>query len=270
MPEFILTKKDRDKSFERNFIIYLVNCIFSRPKNHYCSKSMLKYVKDVSQIASLDWCQFILDKLITSVKHHKESTAVKGFQRLQPKQKANNDLCAPSFNSTLPLHKPDGEAQILRHTLVADASAIVEKDDHREDVVLDQPNSVTKKNDTIPSYSLGLGFSQPDSQSPVPQTNSVSDLSTTRSNDDDGDEDKKRSPRAYGEKQILDSSKPKLTKEEEVGPSDALRKRQPENLPLTYWSPYVIWLTKLNSEFSQDELLLSEYVFGKVKYMDDG
>ncbi|KAJ8420502.1 hypothetical protein Cgig2_024707 [Carnegiea gigantea] len=35
-------------------------------------------VNDVTQIASLDWCQFVLDKLITSVRHYKESTAAKG------------------------------------------------------------------------------------------------------------------------------------------------------------------------------------------------
>jgi len=58
-------------------------------------------------------------------------------------------------------------------------------------------------------------------------------------------------------------------KSEEVGPSNALRKRQPENLPPAYYSPYVIQRTKLGSELSQDELLISEYVFGKVKDVDD-
>jgi len=75
-------------------------------------------------------------------------------------------------------------------------------------------------------------------------------------------EQKKQSPRAYGEQQAPDSSKPKLTKEvlpekdhakragtartpeklEEVGPSDAPRKRHYENLPLAYCSPHVIRL----------------------------
>ncbi|KAJ8420503.1 hypothetical protein Cgig2_024708 [Carnegiea gigantea] len=67
-PEFILAKKDRDESFKRNFIIYLANCFFSEPKNRYYSKSILKYVKEVNQITSLDWCKFVLQKLITSVR----------------------------------------------------------------------------------------------------------------------------------------------------------------------------------------------------------
>jgi len=55
MPELILAKKDRGESFKSNFIIYLVNCFFRGPKNHYCNKSILNYVKDVNQIAFLDW-----------------------------------------------------------------------------------------------------------------------------------------------------------------------------------------------------------------------
>ncbi|KAJ8432420.1 LOW QUALITY PROTEIN: hypothetical protein Cgig2_013834 [Carnegiea gigantea] len=57
------------ESFKRNSIIYL-NC--------YYNKSFLKNVKDVNQITSLNWCQFILDKLICSVRHYKESKAGKG------------------------------------------------------------------------------------------------------------------------------------------------------------------------------------------------
>ncbi|KAJ8422131.1 hypothetical protein Cgig2_024218 [Carnegiea gigantea] len=49
-----------------------------RMKNCYCSKFIMKYVKDVNQIASPDWCQFIMDKLISSVRNYKESKAVKG------------------------------------------------------------------------------------------------------------------------------------------------------------------------------------------------
>ncbi|KAJ8429603.1 hypothetical protein Cgig2_008833 [Carnegiea gigantea] len=196
---------------------------------------------------------------------------------------------------------------------------------------MDQPNNVMKKDDIIPSYSVGLGLSQPDSESPVPQTTSVPDPSAAGVDEDGGSEDdddgaplrfplrntsqgtlsykvkltmqssigrkmiitpsakqvveqKKGSPRAYSEQQAPDSSKPKLTKEdhekrvgatrtpeksEEVGPSDALRKRQSENLPLAYYSPYVIWLTKLDSELSPDELVIFENVFGKVEDVDD-
>ncbi|KAJ8421090.1 hypothetical protein Cgig2_025553 [Carnegiea gigantea] len=70
IPEFILAKKDEGESFKRNFIVYLVNCFFNRAKNRYCSKSILKYVKDVNRFASLNWCQFVLDKLISSVRHY--------------------------------------------------------------------------------------------------------------------------------------------------------------------------------------------------------
>ncbi|KAJ8421446.1 hypothetical protein Cgig2_013880 [Carnegiea gigantea] len=324
------------------------------PKNRYCSKFILKYVKDMSLIASLDWCQFILDKLITSVRHYKDSTAAKEreaqgfhsdvmkeavvdlksahveFRKLQLKQKANNDLCAPSFSPTLPLDKPDGESEIPGDTLVSDASIIIEKEDHRDDVVLDQPKNITKKDDSILSYSLGLGLSQPDSQSSVPQTTSVPDLITIGVNENDGGKDdnddaplrfplrntsqvnyelsmeksaeknpkkvtslllrrpvehKNGSPKAYGKQETIDSRKPKLTnkvlpekydkkhlaaartpkKLEEVGSSYPLKKCQPKNLPTTYYSPHVIWLTKLDSELSQDELAISEMFSAKLK-----
>jgi len=45
IPEFIMAKKDGGESFKRNFIIYLVSSSFSGPKNRYCSKSILKFVK---------------------------------------------------------------------------------------------------------------------------------------------------------------------------------------------------------------------------------
>ncbi|KAJ8422302.1 hypothetical protein Cgig2_014527 [Carnegiea gigantea] len=93
-------------------------------------------------------------------------------------------------------------------------------------------------------------------------------------------EQKKGSLEAYGEQQATDSRKPKLMKEvlpekDDVKCVGAARtpekseERQPENLPLAYYSPYVIWLTKLGSELSQYELLTSEYVFGKVEDVDD-
>jgi len=78
------------------------------------------------------------------------------FRKLQPKRKANNDNGAPSSSPTLPLHRLDSEAKIPRTTLVANASVIVEKEDHHEDVLLDQPYNIMKKDDSIPSYSLGL------------------------------------------------------------------------------------------------------------------
>ncbi|KAJ8420956.1 hypothetical protein Cgig2_025810 [Carnegiea gigantea] len=102
-------------------------------------------------------------------------------------------------------------------------------------------------------------------------------------------EQKKGSPRAYDEQEATDSRKPKLTKEvvpkknnekhlgaartpeklKEASPLDALKKRQTKKLPLAYCSPYVIRLTKLDGELSQEELTISEHVFRKVKDVDD-
>ncbi|KAJ8420610.1 LOW QUALITY PROTEIN: hypothetical protein Cgig2_023944 [Carnegiea gigantea] len=75
MPEFILAKKDGGECFKGNFIIYLVNCFFSRPKNRYCSKSILKYIKDVNQIASLDWCKFVEELALKSEQGPSEKRA---------------------------------------------------------------------------------------------------------------------------------------------------------------------------------------------------
>ncbi|KAJ8419744.1 hypothetical protein Cgig2_027326 [Carnegiea gigantea] len=313
MLEFILVRKDRGESFKKNFNIYLVNCFFNGPKNHYCRKSILKYLKDVSLIASLNWCQFVVHKLITSVRHYKESTAAKG--------KASNNLYAPPFSPTVPLDKLDREAEIPGDILVFDASIIIEKEEHCEDVVIDQPKSITKKDYSMPSYNLGLRLSQPDRQSPVPQSTFVPDPNNAAVNRElsvkkptekkpkEGDEhaskrgevkkqinpvaaddwlkstissqcqrasrtdqtstpveQNKGSPRASSEQVATNSRKPKLTKEvlpekhdkkrlgatrtpeklEEVGPSDALK-----------------------NELSQDELTISEYVFGKVEDVDD-
>ncbi|KAJ8432172.1 hypothetical protein Cgig2_029013 [Carnegiea gigantea] len=146
-----------------------MQCVYDPggPKDHYCSKSILKFIKDVSQI-------FVLDKLITSVRHYKESTTAKG-------DKAGKDSGAPSFNPTLPLHKLDSEDQISRTTLVTDASITVEREDHYKDVVLDQLNNGMKKDDNIPSCSL--------SQSTVPYITSMPDPNTAAVNEDDGGED---------------------------------------------------------------------------------
>ncbi|KAJ8420954.1 hypothetical protein Cgig2_025808 [Carnegiea gigantea] len=72
MPEFILAKKDGGKSFKRNFIIYL------RVEEPLLQQVHPQYVKDVNQIASLDWCKFVAQKLITSVRHYRESKSAKG------------------------------------------------------------------------------------------------------------------------------------------------------------------------------------------------
>ncbi|KAJ8431651.1 hypothetical protein Cgig2_024123 [Carnegiea gigantea] len=222
--EFIPAEKDGGESFKRNLIIYL----------------------------------FILDKLITSVRHYKEKT------KQQP-------LCS-IISPKLPLHKPDGEAQIPGDTLVLDVSIIVKKEDHRWHLVLDQPNSIMKKDDSIPSYCLRLGLSQLDSQSLVPQTTSMPDPSTSRVN-------REISIKKSAENKLKEGDKPSSKKGEVRKQSIKIEKstlqqttsskRQPKNLPLSYCSLYVIKLTKLDSELSQDELAISEYVFGKVDDVDD-
>ncbi|KAJ8425633.1 LOW QUALITY PROTEIN: hypothetical protein Cgig2_024288 [Carnegiea gigantea] len=169
---FILAKQDRGERFERNFIINLVSCFFGRPKNCYCGKSIFKYIEDVNQIAFLDCYQFILDKMITSVRRYKESKATKGVHFDAPYFHFINKIVNIKFR----------EPHELCHV-------IVEKEDHCEDVVRDQPNNFMKKDDSIPSYSLGLGLSQPDSQSPIPQPTSMPDPNTAGVNEDDGSED---------------------------------------------------------------------------------
>ncbi|KAJ8437686.1 hypothetical protein Cgig2_028624 [Carnegiea gigantea] len=154
------------------FDVYVTLCVpFGRREViEITNKSILKFVKEITQITSLDWCQFVLDKLITSVRHYKETS---------------NDSGAPLFKPTLSVHRPDNEDQTSGVALVIDASVTVEKEDHREDVVLDQPNNVIKKDDSIPSYSLRLGLSQPDTQSP--RTAGVNE-------DDDSEDDDEGTP----------------------------------------------------------------------------
>ncbi|KAJ8424152.1 hypothetical protein Cgig2_001614 [Carnegiea gigantea] len=163
MPEFILAKKNGGESFKRNFIIYLVNCFFSGPKNCYYSKSIPKYVNNVSQIASLDWTKEATTMVLLHSARHFHFT---------------NQIVKIKFREPHWLQMPKG------------------------------------------------------------------------------------SPRVDGDQQATDSNKPKLTKE--VLPEKDDEKRL-ENLSLACCSSYVIRLTKLDRELSQDELVISEYVFGKVK-----
>jgi len=111
------------------------------------------------------------------------------FQNLQPKDKASNNSNAPSFSPTLSLHKTDSEDQISGTALITNASVTVEKEDHHEDLVLDKPKNNLKKDDSIPSCSLGRGLSQSAYQSPVPQTTSVPNPTIIGVNEDDCSED---------------------------------------------------------------------------------
>jgi len=61
---------------------------------------------------------------------------------------------------------------------MVDASVSVEKEDHHENLLMDQAKKEMNKDDSNPSFSLGLEFYQPDNQSPVPQSTSVSDPNT--------------------------------------------------------------------------------------------
>ncbi|KAJ8425634.1 hypothetical protein Cgig2_024289 [Carnegiea gigantea] len=87
-----------------------------------------------------------------------------------------------------------------------------------------------------------------------------------------------QNPSAGGDQRATDSNKLKLTKEVLPAKNDEKHvgvTRTPEkleelnNLHLAYCSPYFIRLTKLDSELPQDELVISEYVFGKVEDVDD-
>ncbi|KAJ8449208.1 hypothetical protein Cgig2_021672 [Carnegiea gigantea] len=76
-------KPSIDEEYEEVHVVWMKECSIdhntskltrmSGLKNRYCSRSVMKYMKDVNQITSLVWCQFILEKLISSVRHYKES-----------------------------------------------------------------------------------------------------------------------------------------------------------------------------------------------------
>ncbi|KAJ8433424.1 hypothetical protein Cgig2_024760 [Carnegiea gigantea] len=124
MPEFVLAKKDEGESFKRDFITYL---------NHYCSNSVLKYVKDVNRIALLDWCQFVLDKLISSVRHYKKTKDAKDMH-FNDKHDGG-----PSFSPILTFNEPDTEAEDSTTTstkmqeLVLRRKTIVKKETNKDD-----------------------------------------------------------------------------------------------------------------------------------------
>ncbi|KAJ8420656.1 hypothetical protein Cgig2_021601 [Carnegiea gigantea] len=183
------------------------------------------------------------------------------FQNLQLIQKANNDLCAPLFSPTVPLENPD------RDILVSDASIIVEKDEHHED----QLRSVTKKDHSMPSYSLGLGLSQPDSQSPVPQNTSMLDPSTATVNENDGIEDDDDSPpfriplsakKPY-EKKPKEGDEPAFKKGEVAskGLKMPVQSKQGSSSRSCHKMHKVVkakLLTKLDSELFQNKLTISD------------
>ncbi|KAJ8420371.1 hypothetical protein Cgig2_002026 [Carnegiea gigantea] len=52
-------------------------------ENCYYGKSILKYIKDVNQIASLDWCKFVVQKLISSMSITRRASLQKGCTSME-------------------------------------------------------------------------------------------------------------------------------------------------------------------------------------------
>ncbi|KAJ8425541.1 hypothetical protein Cgig2_007451 [Carnegiea gigantea] len=128
-----------------------------RIKESLLQKVFLKYMKD-----------FVLDKLISNVRYYKESKVEKG---------AYFDGLLFFLMPTLALVEPNIEAQILVTMSMETASIGVDKEEHYEDVLLDQVKKELKKDDILHN------------QNPVPKTKYVVYLSTTRKKDDDNDDD---------------------------------------------------------------------------------
>ncbi|KAJ8425283.1 hypothetical protein Cgig2_025824 [Carnegiea gigantea] len=68
MPQYILSKINVEESFKRNFVLYMISCFFNGSKNVHCSPYFAKNVAHVEDIASIDWCQYTIDRLCESVK----------------------------------------------------------------------------------------------------------------------------------------------------------------------------------------------------------
>ena len=68
MPQYILSQTNARESFKRNFVMYMVSCFFNGSKNIHFSPYFAKNVAHVEDIASIDWCQYTIDRLCESVK----------------------------------------------------------------------------------------------------------------------------------------------------------------------------------------------------------
>ncbi|KAJ8433431.1 hypothetical protein Cgig2_024767 [Carnegiea gigantea] len=168
--------------------MYLVNYFFSRLKNRYCSKSVLEYVKDVNRIALLDWCQFVLDKLINSVRHYKEIEAVKRRPLSECAKERNKDDSILLCSLGLGLSESDRQTPVAQSIFMPDPKTIGEKHDANED-----------DDDGAP-----LIFH---SRTLLRRTSSSGKVPATKH----ALEQKKESLRANGEQKATDCSKPKLT-----------------------------------------------------------
>ncbi|KAJ8433393.1 hypothetical protein Cgig2_019183 [Carnegiea gigantea] len=134
-------------------------------RNHYYNKSILKYIGDVNQIASLDWCLFILDKLIISVMHYKEKGCRRGGFQWCTILLDEDDDGGSSCGPTLTLGQLESEARMPASMSMADSSIGVDREEHRE---------------------VGT---EPDNQSLVPASTSVPNPNTTREKDNDDEDD---------------------------------------------------------------------------------
>jgi len=90
------------------------------------------------------------------------------FENIQLKQQLGKHDGAPSFTPTLALNEPDTKAEDLTTTSLEDARVSVEKEDHCENVLMDQVKKETSKDDSTTSFSARLRLSKLDGQSPVP------------------------------------------------------------------------------------------------------
>jgi len=72
---------------------------------------------------------------------------------------------------------------------MVDADVGVDREQQREDVVMDQVKQELKKANSISSFNLVLGPSQSDTQSPIPTSTSVPDRNIVGEKDNDKDDD---------------------------------------------------------------------------------
>ena len=77
---------------------------------------------------------------------------------------------------------------------MVDASISVEREEHREDVLMEQAKQESKKDDSMPSFNVGVRLSQLDSQSPVLASTPLPDPNTAKEKDDDNKEDHDDAP----------------------------------------------------------------------------
>ncbi|KAJ8424963.1 hypothetical protein Cgig2_000550 [Carnegiea gigantea] len=95
----------------------------------------------------------------------------------------------PLFNLGLGLSQLKSQSPIVMSMSIADADIGGERDEHHEEVVQDHPKQESKKDDSTPSFSLGLGLSQLDSQSSFAASTSILDQKTISEKDDDHQEE---------------------------------------------------------------------------------